>query len=417
MLDYKKSADDMMTLIKKVESEIGPRLPASEEEKKAAELLSAEYENTVGIKPVREFFKVAPIASIGAVPYCGVGGLIAFVLYYIYPLAAVILAAFCLFYALSMAIVYTSIFDVFWPKKDSSNLYTVQEPRGGKTDYTVMIGAHYDSSWHWPLQYKNPKTFIPKIAYGIVGVVVLIVCGIIQIVIGKNMPVWQAIATTSYEGFWPYFCLTFPVVFVPGIYFLTQFLSHDKKLASPGAMDNLTGIALTMQIAKYFNRNPEELPEGCRLVCASFGCEEAGLKGSKAFVKAHKSDGMLNNCYFINVDSISDYDYFEVVTGDPLQFASYDKEMIDMAYSCLEETGCIRKTGKIVNPIGGNDATPLHKAGVKAVTLAAQNPVPTNYYHTTADRSDRLDTRTFEEGLEVMYRLINKINEKESGKK
>ena len=37
MLDYKKSADDMMTLIKKVESEIGPRLPASEEEKKAAE--------------------------------------------------------------------------------------------------------------------------------------------------------------------------------------------------------------------------------------------------------------------------------------------------------------------------------------------------------------------------------------------
>lgn len=419
MFDFKESAARMMTFIKKVETEVGPRLPGSPELAKSAELIKKEYESNIGLKPVTEPFKVAPMAGVGGVFYIGVAALINFVLFFLYPLAGAIGGILVLLYAVTTVFIYTNLFDALWPKKEVENFYTVQEPRSGKTDFTIILGAHYDSSWHWTLQYKKPKTFIPKIIWGVVGVIGCVVAGFI-LTFGKGgefaAPIWENATRYAEFGFFQWLAYIFPIVCLPGIFFLTQFLTHDKSKASPGAMDNLTGIALNMEIAKYYNEHPEELPEGCRLVATAFTCEESGLKGSFAFVKQHKNDDMLKNAYALNIDSISDYDYFEVVTGDPLQFAKYDPEMIDMLYGCLEEVGCIRKTGKIVNPIGGNDATPLHRAGVKAVTFAAQNPVPTSYYHTCNDKSDRLREDVFAEGLEVVHKMIGKICAKESAK-
>ncbi len=415
--NFKQSADEMMTFIKKVESEIGPRLPATDEERAGAQLIKAEYEKHIGIKPVSEPFKVAPNSGIGAIPYVGVAALISLVLYYIYPLAGMIVAACGLFYFLVMGGVYTSMFDFLWPKKDSENFYTVQEPLSGKVDYTIFLGAHYDSSWNWILAKKNPKTFIPKIVYGVVGVVGVIVGGIILIATHFNAPLWQNLARINEFTFWQWLATIFPILCLPGMYFITQFLSHDKAQASPGCMDNLTGIGLNMMIAKHFAQNPEDLPENCRLVTTGFGCEESGLKGSFAFTKKHKDDGMLKNAYCLNIDSISDEDYFEVVTADPIQFCKFDAELGDMLHSSLEELNLIKKTGRIVNPIGGCDATPMTRAGVRSITFAAQNPIATNYYHTSNDKSERLKPEVFEGGIEAVYRTIKKIGEKEATKK
>jgi hypothetical protein len=322
-----------------------------------------------------------------------------------------------LFYTIFSVFIYTCWFDWAWPKKDSENFYTAQEPKSGKTDFTIILSAHYDSSWHWILQYKNAKTFVPKVALGLVGLIGIIVAGIILFASGASSPVILSLINGEINTWYEWLAVIFPTAFYPAVFFLPYYLSHDKTLASPGAMDNLTGVGLNMEIAKYFNEHPEELPDNCRLLTVGFGCEESGLKGSIEFAKLHQKDGMFDNCYLINVDSISDYDYFEVITGDPLQFSHYDDDMIDMAYSCLEEVGCVRKTGKIVNPVGGNDATSLHRKGVKCCTIAAQNPIPTNYYHTKLDKSDRLETKTFEEGLDVVYRLVKKICAKETAAK
>ena len=247
------------------------------------------------------------------------------------------------------------------------------------------------------------------------GTLILVACGIVLTVIGKNQPIWTSIS----EGFGSvlqWVALLLPIPFLPGLYFLTQFLNHDKSVASPGAMDNLTGIGINMEVAKYYNEHPDMLPDNCRLICAGLGCEESGLKGSSAFVKKHKNEEFFKHLYVVNLDSISDYDYFEVVTGDPLQFANYPKDMVDIAYDSLQEAGVVRKTGKIVNPIGGNDATPFHKAGAKAITIAAQNPIPTNYYHTRNDRTDRLSEEVFAEGIEVTHGILRRIFEKEAKK-
>lgn len=418
--DFKAAANRMMAFIKKVETEVGPRLPGSDEERAAAALIKDEYEKNIGIKPVSEPFKVAPESGIGSIPYIGIGGLVALIAFMIYPVIGSVIAILCLLYFSLMGGYYTQIFDFLWKKHDTENFYTVQEPSSGKVDYTIILSAHYDSSWNWNLAKKNPKTFIPKIVYGVVGILSVLAFGFVLQFIDNGeyaAPLWTNAAEVIEWPWYIYLAYILPIVCIPGIYFLTQFLSHDKAVASPGCMDNLTGIGLNQEIAKYFNENPDDLPANCRLICAGMACEESGLRGSRAFVKRHKDDDMLKNCYQINVDSISDEDYFEVIQGDAVQMCKFDKELGDMLYDSLKELDLVKKTGRIWNPVGGCDSTPFCRAGVKTITFAAQNPIATDYYHTSNDKSDRLKTSVFEGGINAVYLTIKKIGEKESGNK
>ena len=145
------------------------------------------------------------------------------------------------------------------------------------------------------------------------------------------------------------------------------------------------------------------------------GAEESGLRGSLAFVRKHKEDGMLDHAYHINVDSIADKDFFEVINGDAWLCPHFDKDLEGMFMDAMHEAG-IEKPGKMNNPVGGCDSTPFQKSGVKSITFAAQNPTMTDYYHTYMDVPERFDADTVGLGLDVVLRVIDKIAENESNK-
>ena len=172
-------------------------------------------------------------------------------------------------------------------------------------------------------------------------------------------------------------------------------------------MDNMCGIGLNMMVMRYFKEHPEEMPEGMKLVNIGFAAEESGLKGSFAYVKAHKNEFDKDNMYVLNVDSISDPGYFSAVKGDPWQGTKFDRGMIDMMKEAIGETG--EKVNEIVNPVGGCDSTPFCKVGVRTVTFAAQMPTVSDYYHTNKDTSDRLSVDVFEKGFAVIVGTIKKI--------
>jgi hypothetical protein len=344
-------------------------------------------------------------------------GVLATLLFYVTPILGIVLCLAVLLYAFTMVFVYTDLFAFLWPKKISENVYSVQEPKDGAPKFTIILGAHYDSSWHWTTQYKNPKTFLPKLGLGLLSFFVLLAASITLTAKGDIRPIWTAAIEYSAAPWsatrWAMVIL--PAVVAPCYAFIIRFLSHNKKLASPGAMDNLSGIALNLELAEHYAKNPEEL-KGARLITVAFGCEEAGLKGSMAFVKKHLGEDILKNAYFINIDSVSDADYFEAVGGDLMQMTRFDPELIEMTYQSIKETGVLKSKGKIINPVGGCDSTPFAKAGIPTVTIAAQNPVPTNYYHTKDDKPERLSTEVFANGLEIVKRVIEKIVQKETGK-
>ena len=142
------------------------------------------------------------------------------------------------------------------------------------------------------------------------------------------------------------------------------------------------------------------------------GAEESGLIGAMAFAKAHKDDKELvtDNTYAINLDSFRDMEHFNVVKKDTLQFIPFDKELIELSKQAIEN--CNLQSHIIENPVGGSDSTAFAKAGIKTITLNAQDPRPTDYYHTTNDGMDNLNIDTLEKGFDVVVELIRLIDNK-----
>lgn len=405
MTTAKTGAKMIFDFCKTIIDKHGPRLPGSAEEKAAQADIAKIMEAATGVKPTVEKFKLAPIASIGAIPYLGYAGFVALVLYYIHPVPAFIVSLCTLLFAVVQVFTYKGWFDKFFKQEESCNVYSVMDGKG-EIDHTIVFSGHADSSWLWQMAAKNPKTMILRTVLGVVGVVSIIIGSLLRLILGMPSVIKpEDMATPLYL-----FLLITPLLFVYGLYSLCIYLSHDKKKASPGAMDNLTGVGASIFMGKYFKENPDKLPDNCRVIIASLGSEEAGLKGSEAFMKAHAGDkDLLINPYFFNIDSLRDYEHFNAVKGDSWLMSKFDDDMKNMLVKAFENAGV--KPNIIVNPVGGCDSTPICRAGYKTITFAAQKPDVTDYYHTYRDTCDGLDMNTLEKSVDIIIDVTEQIHE------
>jgi len=395
-----KTGKKVMTFIKKIEK-IGGRLPGSPEERRAADMIVEEVRNEMDIEAKKEKFMVYSKATVGGIPIYGVAGYIALIAYIFNGYVAAIIAGLSLLVAGFQVFRYSNVFNFLFKKTESSNVTAEIPARSGKNDFTIIFSAHYDTSWNWTHASgrNDPKYFIIKLATAMLSIILLIIMGC---VVGNAAP-----------SVWWQWVLVVPCLY--GFYILTSYLSWKKEKASPGAMDNLSGVGIAMQLAKYFKDNPELIPDNCRIMFAAMGSEEAGLKGAYAYVKEHYGkDDILNNAYVVNIDSIADEEHFEVVKGDLWQTAFFNKDMCRMALEAMDEAGLNPKV--IINPIGGCDSTPFHKKNIPTCTIAAQKPEPTNYYHTYNDKSTRFKESTLADGFHALSIMALKICEFEQNK-
>lgn len=406
-----EGAKTILAFVKEIIDKHGPRLPGSDEERAAQKDIAAYMEQETGAKPTVEPFKFAPRASIGAIPYLGYVSAVALVLYYVHPIPALIIALGTLIFAVIQVFLYKGWFDKFFKQEISNNTYSVIDGKG-TIDHTIVFSGHTDSSWCWKMAVKNPGTMILRTVYGIVGVAAIVIGSVIRLAVGMNSVVKSDdISLGLYI-----FLLVAPLVFIPGIYSLCIYLSHDKKIASPGAMDNLTGVGTAIFMGKYFKEHPEELPDNCRIIVAALGAEESGLKGSFAFMKAHADDKeLLIDPYFVNLDSLRDYDNFNAVKGDTWQGTKFDKDMHDMLIKAFKNAGV--EPHSISNPVGGCDSTPICQKGYKTITFAAQNPVATDYYHTYNDVYEGLNEKTLEKSVDILIDVSKQIHEHHANNK
>ncbi|MBP3446770.1 MAG: M28 family peptidase [Clostridia bacterium] len=405
MTTAKTGAKFIFDFCKTIIDKHGPRLPGSDEEKAAQADIAKIMENATGVKPTVEKFKLAPRASIGAIPYLGYAGFVALVLYYIHPVPAFIVSLCTLLFAVVQVFTYKGWFDRFFKQEESCNVYSVMEGKG-EIDHTIVFSGHADSSWLWQMAAKNPKTMILRTVLGVVGVVSIIIGSLLRFI----FDMWSVVKPEEMATPLYLFLLITPLLFVYGLYSLCIYLSHDKKKASPGAMDNLTGVGASILMGKYFKENPDKLPDNCRVIIASLGSEEAGLKGSEAFMKAHAGDkNLLINPYFFNIDSLRDYEHFNAVKGDSWLMSKFDDDMKNMLVKAFENAGV--KPNIIVNPVGGCDSTPICRAGYKTITFAAQKPDVTDYYHTYRDTCDGLDMNTLEKSVDIIIDVTEQIHE------
>jgi len=429
--ELKKYGDDAYKMVEYAANEIGPRLPGSANEIKYHEYMSDKLKE-IGLEPVTEDFVFAPHASIGGLPYAGWAGIIGCVL----TILATILAHLRVYGGVAMHFVcsvylifvwiwlfvsvfkYHTCFDWCFKHKVSQNTYAELLPEDGKYDYTIFLSGHTDTSWTLKLsasQYKLGfvgvvlRLGLGAIAVGVVTIVSLIMLVLSMMMLYGDYSIVTANVFKAYSVMSQIALYGSPVAIVCA-FLLTMYNEKTEEIASPGAMDNATGVSIAYQVVKYYKENPDKMPKNCRIVDCNVGAEESGLRGSIAFTRKHKDDGMLDNAYHINIDSIADAEHFEVIHGDSWLCPHFDKDLEKMFFDAMKEAG-IQKPGNIANPVGGCDSTPFQKAGVKSITFAAQNPVMSDYYHTFRDVPERFSPETVGLGLDVVLRVISKIEE------
>lgn len=429
--ENRRYAEEAFEIVEHAAKKIGSRLPGSDGEKEYAAYMGDKL-RSIGIEPVREEFAVSPRASIGGIPYAGYLGLIMSALVYVaLHLSAVwygmaLASVVCWVWLILSVFLYKTWFDMFFKQEISQNTYGELLPPDGKYDYTIILSGHTDTSWCWrhsahASKFKKTKpamglvaTFA-KVGFGVICFLFLTAVSIAMTVISRGVyfgEVWalKIANSASFANF--LFAMHFlPVVTAIGCMFVVMWADPNPRNASRGAMDNATGCALSFAVTKYFHDHPEKMPKNCRIIDFNCGSEEAGLRGSIAFTREHKGEPILENTWNINIDSVADKDFFEVVIKDDWQFCRFDTDLEKMFKDTFNELGIVSKTnGCIHNPVGGCDSTPMTKAGMKSVTFAAQDPTLTYYYHTWHDMPERFELETVGDGFDVILGVIDKID-------
>lgn len=429
--ENRRYAEEAFEIVEHAAKKIGSRLPGSDGEKEYAAYMGDKL-RSIGIEPVREEFAVSPRASIGGIPYAGYLGLIMSALVYVaLHLSAVwygmaLASVVCWVWLILSVFLYKTWFDMFFKQEISQNTYGELLPPDGKYDYTIILSGHTDTSWCWrhsahASKFKKTKpamglvaTFA-KVGFGVICFLFLTAVSIAMTVISSGVyfgEVWalKIANSASFANF--LFAMHFlPVVTAIGCMFVVMWADPNPRNASRGAMDNATGCALSFAVTKYFHDHPEKMPKNCRIIDFNCGSEEAGLRGSIAFTREHKGEPILENTWNINIDSVADKDFFEVVIKDDWQFCRFDTDLEKMFKDTFNELGIVSKTnGCIHNPVGGCDSTPMTKAGIKSVTFAAQDPTLTYYYHTWHDMPERFELETVGDGFDVILGVIDKID-------
>lgn len=432
--ELKKYAQEAYEHVEFIANEIGPRTPGTEGEKKLHDHISGKLKD-LGLNPKTEKFIFAPFSSIGGLPYAGWGGIIITILTLIgialsgaTSVGAMTIHFVSVAYTLLLWVwivcsvfKYKTWFDWCFKQEVSHNTYAELLPEDGEYDYTIFLSGHTDTSWtlkHSAIKSKlNPAFIYIKIGVGAISTVLAsllaVTCFILSAIYVFSSDLEVAVECLEIYRPLSYACIFSSPFLMVGAFLLTLYRERNPRVASPGAMDNATGIALAYEIVKYYKENPDRMPKRCRIVDMNCGAEEAGLRGSLAFVRSHKDDGMLDNAYHINIDSVADKDFFEVIHGDAWLCPHFDKDLENMFFDAMKEAG-IEKPGNMSNPVGGCDSTPFMKAGVKSITFAAQNPIMSNYYHTLYDVPERFDADVVGLGMDVVLRVIDKIAEKET---
>ncbi|MFX0104069.1 MAG: M28 family metallopeptidase [Candidatus Hodarchaeota archaeon] len=183
--------------------------------------------------------------------------------------------------------------------EESKNLYAQISAKEDIPNRPIaIISAHYDSiSTNIPYKLQVIVFFVYRLIvlfYGlmIIAISVIAVLDIIEIFPFSDDLIFIIIITTISGAF----------VSIPILY-----LVFTEKTSS-GSIDNASGVAILIEMAKLFKKNPLEKID---LLFLWAGAEEWGLKGSAKFCKTHflslKKKFDLNRSLNINIDMLGTY--------------------------------------------------------------------------------------------------------------
>lgn len=397
-IDIEKNTQYAVKGITKIVKKIGPRKPGSPEEHRAQQWMEKDMKNYCNKTEIEEF-TLHRQGFMGFIPFtvaCGVASV--FVNWFASPIWAVVLCVLAFIPLLFEFLMYKQFDDFLFPKQTSHNMIATRSPKGEVKQRVVMV-AHSDSQFEWKLNYLmgglQAKLFceIPAVVGLIVQTVFAVVCAIVA----------KGGAAMDIEKARWFFILFFVVscVFIPFEISFIFFQSWNKSV--PGASDNLSGCYTGMATVKALAEAGIQF-ENTEVVMICSGSEEAGLRGAKAYAKAHEEELKSIPTAVIALDTFRDLEDMAIYDRDLSGTVQHDWGVKNLLKNAALNCGYDLKFESVY--IGGSDAAAFTQRGIKASCLAAMNPDPPRYYHTRLDNVENLRPECISAGIEIMCETL-----------
>jgi hypothetical protein len=187
----------------------------------------------------------------------------------------------------------------FIRNEESKNIFTLIKAKENTPKRPiVIITAHYDSiSANIPYRLQVIIFFIYRLVVFFYGAVFVLFASIFLldflhiVLVTEFLAVF--IAFSSVAGVF---------ISIPILYLVF------RERPSTGSIDNASGVAISIELAKLFNKNPLENMD---VLILWPGAEEWGMKGSKKFCRTHfrslKERYDLSRSFNINIDMVGSY--------------------------------------------------------------------------------------------------------------
>jgi hypothetical protein len=415
----KADLDFAYNFIKRICVDIGPGSPCSAGERARASAVKSEMENSAD--EVREEpFVCAPDAFLKWFEFAGVLAVIAGIFFQIgllplcplgFTTAALGIAVFIFLIMIFEFFLGKQFIDGLFPKKRSENILGVLRPpsrrgnapadRGPKR--ILIFGGHHDSA----LQFNYLRWFKHGyfIAEGILIVgLTLFTAGLLlrwlSLVFSWPMA-WLA------DGFPWYIWISLPVTLLIDF----TFTERGKGGGSvPGALDNLSAVSILLMIGRILKRHPEWIPADTEIRLASFGCEEAGARGSRAYVKAHLDELRAADAVLINFETIYDPE-IEIFTTDRNGTIRNSPEIVDALVQAAVDVQAPFRVSPFPFAGGGTDALAFREKGIRAGCLFGMR-VPSQMlevYHQPSDNYDKVNPEALHNALRIALEFVRRF--------
>jgi len=389
--------DDMKNFIVEFCAKIGPRSPCSNSEAEAAKLFYNKLK-LLGNEVKVEDFEVHPGAYKASFRLPTIFYILSIVFYWIYPWISLIISIIsCLILFGEMYFV-KEIIDPFFPKKYSQNVISKIMAKNLATNL-IIIGSHLDSNWEFPL--------IKKIKYGFIVIISANIT--LNVILLIMLPIKIIFNSLKLEVGFFYLELIFYYIFIGTIPIaLIQFFYMISNRPVMGANDNLSGMAVCYEIAKFYNLSENKL-ENTELWINAYGSEEIGSKGSKFFV--NKYFNKIKNAKVINLDMVG-YKNSPVLVHKSEIFG-----LIRLDYSLIELINNLAKNLNIEIKVSSSMAyTDSLSFARKHISTVSMGSIPQSskelYYHTRYDTIENLDFQSMVNVYKICVNLIKSFESK-----
>ena len=391
--DIKPAIDFVLREITHICHDMKKRAPGSEGEREAAAYMAESLEKDCGCKDVRiETFQEHPASFYSYFYFSATFDTLCAVSFFIRPWLSILFGGLALILFLFHFVLYRKPIDPFFPEKESVNVTAVKKC-SGEIRQRVFLNGHMDAAWEFPLNYHF-------------GGVVFEIPGIMATV-GVFFYITLSIFALCGAGSWTRLAGLCGILFVP--FFLLLTITYNPKRVVDGANDNLSGCYIGIAILREMER---------RGICLAHtevgviltGSEEAGLRGAKAWARAHKNDFKDVPTYIISFDTIHDPKQLAVNTRDLNSTVQSDPELCDLFLQAAAEAGVPCKKGIVPLFGGSTDSAAFTQGGFRSIGLTGLNHVLEDYYHTRRDSYDNMNEEGLENCIKATVMLISMLD-------